>query len=1003
MVNMIRFIFFVLLFLVPAMSLAADQSSGMMTEYKLDVTFDIPASKIMGTATIHPPAGKTVTLHTGALKIIDIKSGQNKVEPGIHEGVLNLHAPEDGAIVIRYEGVFREEQYNDTNYGVVGNAIGEEGISLTGLWYPSIDELCLYHLSAELPDGFTAVSEAEEIRKSVSNGKANFIFDFPHPSGGMTFAASKRYEEIRDNVDGIDLYAYFFPEDRHLADTYIKFAKKYFRLYEEMLGKYAYKRFSIVENFLPTGYSMPTFTLLGRDVVRLPFIVETSLGHEILHQWFGNLVYVDYDKGNWSEGLTVYLADHLYEEQKGKGWEYRKQTLIDYESYVNEKNEFPLKNFAGRIDFPSRAIGYGKGAMVFHMLRREVGDDAFNRALREFVREKRFQRASWDDIKRIIEKNSGKELEWFFRQWVEEPGIPDLYAGEFDVKENGVNFDAAFTVGQKGKTYKLELPLTVSYLDGSEEHLTVQVDKAVNPLTISVRGLPEKIVIDDRYDVFRRPAGKEFTPVVAGLIGAEKPVIVTPAGQNDKYDAVIDTFRKRGGVEKKPSEIKEAEMKSSAVLILGNDNPVSESLFGNIKTDAGFSVTVKKNPWDPYKVICVIDGRSRQEVDQAFGKIFHYGKYGELLFDGGKNIVKKADQTERGMNVDQKDHTVAVDVSAMIRPRDVLAHASGKRIIYIGEFHDRFSNHAMELEFIKTLYKRNKKIAIGMEMFERSFQKILDDFIAGTIDEKAMLRETEYFKRWSFDYNLYRPILTFARQEKIPVVALNMRREIVDKVARGGFDSLSEIERKEIPPQMDRSDEEYRERLRSIFEKHAGFKDKNFDFFCESQILWDETMSQSIDDYLKRHNDFRKDGQFVVIAGSGHLAFGSGIPKRTFRRNGLDYAIVLNDMEMEKDVADYLIYPGPVEGTSTPRIMAMLDDSGGKITVIGFPEGSVSEKAGMKKGDRILSLDETAVATVDDMRIYLLYKKKGDTLKVKVRRKLFLLGETDKTFSVVLE
>ena len=85
-------------------------------------------------------------------------------------------------------------------------------------------------------------------------------------------------------------------------------------MYEKYTGKYPFRRFSVVENFLPAGYSFPTFTLLGKDIVKMPFIVDTSLGHEVLHQWFGNLVYNPDKGGNWSEGLTTYVADHLYKE-----------------------------------------------------------------------------------------------------------------------------------------------------------------------------------------------------------------------------------------------------------------------------------------------------------------------------------------------------------------------------------------------------------------------------------------------------------------------------------------------------------------------------------------------------------------------------------------------------------------------------------------------------------------------------------------------------------------
>ena len=372
------------------------------------------------------------------------------------------------------------------------------------------------------------------------------------------------------------------------------------------------------------------------------------------------------------------------------------------------------------------------------------------------------------------------------------------------------------------------------------------------------------------------------------------------------------------------------------------------------------------------------------------------------MAQAGDRPSNKVEGTQSGMSSEHKDQTIAVDVSTIMSLPEVVSRISGKRIVYVGEYHDRFSNHTVQLEVIRALHRKNKKIAIGMEMFQRPFQKVLDEYIAGTIDERTMLKGTEYFKRWGFDYNLYRPILTYAREEKIPVIALNIQNEIVDKVSKGGIDSLSEEETKEIPPHMDFSNEDYKKRLLDIFQKHSGFKEKNFDFFYQSQILWDEFMSQSIDDFLKNRPDFQKDGQVVVIAGSGHLSFGSGIPKRTFRRDGLDYAIILNDIDIERDIADYLIYPEPEEGVTTPKMMVMLDDIQGKLTITDFPQGSISEKAGLKDGDVILSIDNVPVKTIDDVRIELLYKKKGDLLKVKVLRKVFLFGDTEKEFDFVL-
>lgn len=98
-------------------------------------------------------------------------------------------------------------------------------------------------------------------------------------------------------------------------------------MYRKLIGPYPYWKFALIENFWETGYGMPSFTLLGPQVIRFPFILHSSYPHELLHNWWGNSVYVDFKKGNWCEGLTAYLADHLIQEQRGQGDSYRRATL----------------------------------------------------------------------------------------------------------------------------------------------------------------------------------------------------------------------------------------------------------------------------------------------------------------------------------------------------------------------------------------------------------------------------------------------------------------------------------------------------------------------------------------------------------------------------------------------------------------------------------------------------------------------------------------------------
>lgn len=967
--------------------LPAFTSASELPEYHLDVSFDLQNAKITGIARIEARS-KDITVNAGQLKILDVSIDKQRVPFDIRKGILKISGIDKGIVEISYEGTFKDNN----------NVIREKGISLTGLWYPQIEGLFRYRLKTTLPEGYEAVSEAEGIIKNTKNGSAEFIFDFPHPVDGISLVAAKRYKITKDTFNDIEIFAYFFHEDIELAKKYIEYTKKYLRLYEGIIGKYPYNRFSVVENFLPTGYSMPTYTLLGQDVVRLPFIIETSLGHEILHQWFGNLVYIDYEKGNWAEGLTAYLADHLYEEQKGKGWEYRKQALIDYVSYVNEKNEFPVREFTGRVDSSSKAIGYGKTALIFHMLKKMAGDDVFYRSFREFIKGRAFQKASWDDLKSVFEKNYGKDLQWFFRQWLNEKGLPALRLESVKTSRKGAKFELSFDIIQGEKVYVIDVPVTLHFGDIKRKE-SFRVDKKTNSFSIVVDREPEKIVMDEDYDITRQLSNKEFLPVIARLIGDEKIIIALPPAKRDIYSSAIDMLKEKELLQKEAKDIKDADIKASSIVILGNDNPLIERLYGKPEIiEAGFSIVIKNNPWNANKVVAVINGKSKEEVDAAFRKIFHYGKYSALAFEMGKNIYKRIDESGRGIVVNLMEQPMAVAVSDLKTLNDVINNVSNKRIIYTGEQHDQFAHHDIQLKVIKGLHAKNKRLAVGMEMFQRPFQGTLDDYIAGRISEKEFLKKSEYFKRWAFDYNLYKPILDFARKEKIPVVALNIRREIIDKVSKSGLVSLSDEEKKEIPEQMDFSDNEYRDRLIKVFKMHQNSKDRNFDFFYQSQILWDETMSMSIDEFFKKNPDY----QVVVLAGSGHIQYGSGIPKRTFRRNGYEYAIVLNDAEMEKNIADYVFYPKSMEGVISPGLMVSLKEEESRVIIEGFPENSVSERAGLSSGDVILSLDGEPMSNVEDMKIHLLYKKRGDTVRVKALRKRFLFGDKEMEFEIRL-
>jgi uncharacterized iron-regulated protein len=206
-------------------------------------------------------------------------------------------------------------------------------------------------------------------------------------------------------------------------------------------------------------------------------------------------------------------------------------------------------------------------------------------------------------------------------------------------------------------------------------------------------------------------------------------------------------------------------------------------------------------------------------------------------------------------------------------------------VIYLGETHDSAKDHENQLKIIQELYKRNKKIAIAMEMFQRPFQNVIDEYLAGKITEEELVKRTEYEQRWGFDWELYAPIIRFAKQNKIPVLATNTPAEITRKVSRQGLESLTPEERKLIPPfsEILTVPEEYRKMVLAAFEAHqsAGHgKSKNAERFFLAQVLWDETMAESIADFFKANRNY----QIVVLAGQGHIVYDYGIPSRVERR-----------------------------------------------------------------------------------------------------------------------
>ena len=156
----------------------------------------------------------------------------------------------------------------------------------------------------------------------------------------------------------------------------------------------------------------------------------------------------------------------------------------------------------------------------------------------------------------------------------------------------------------------------------------------------------------------------------------------------------------------------------------------------------------------------------------------------------------------------------ALDLNAFSTVQQIIPALAERRVVFIGEQHTRYDHHLTQLEIIRRLHALHPQLAIGMEMFQQPFQRHLDEYIAGSISEQGMLRATEYYQRWRMDYRYYAPILRYAREHLLPLVALNVPTELTRKVGRVGLEGLSEDERQQLPADIEAADESYRQRIK---------------------------------------------------------------------------------------------------------------------------------------------------------------------------------------------
>jgi len=325
-----------------------------------------------------------------------------------------------------------------------------------------------------------------------------------------------------------------------------------------------------------------------------------------------------------------------------------------------------------------------------------------------------------------------------------------------------------------------------------------------------------------------------------------------------------------------------------------------------------------------------------------------------------------------------------VDLNNQKSINELAGSLTKKRALFIGEIHDELEHHQNQLLLIQHLYELYPYIAIGVEFFQQPFQTYVDKYIAGQIDEREMLVKTEYFKRWGVDYRLLQPILKFAREKHIPVLALNISDEIHHKVFEGGLKNLSNEDRTHIPKDIEHISDDYRNRLEAIYNTHP--ENDNFENFIEGQQLWDEAMADNAANYLNQHPQ----RLMIVLAGLGHMIYGDGIPHSLNRRIGGNYSsIAINGEEFAEypGIANFVLATSDSEALPEAGMLGIkVNDSINGVFVTGLASDGGAKAAGISVQDRINSLDGVQIENFFEIRSIMFDKRPGDIVGVEVLR-----------------
>lgn len=623
---------------------------------------------------------------------------------------------------------------------------------------------------------------------------------------------------------------------------------------------------------------------------------------------------------------------------------------------------------------------------IFHMIKLSIGEDKFQMGLNKMADLKDMPSLSWLQILRCFD---GIDADNFYDAYFTKNPLIQLTIKDPEyITEQGEYF-ISFTLLRKYGDNVVNIPYTLEYSDRKEYGRLQSSINREETFKVPVSLGAVIFTLDPAYQIIRELNENEKSPVIADILNKKDILYI----DNNYNNIIFPVFKDVKFI--KEDEVKFKDLENMNVIIGSYSNKIAKFFTDKQADDESNSeYFIFNNPQNKEKFILLANNMQSDSLQQLEKYAFNQ----ELVFKNNKLISTYNSPSDMGIKVLEHKNDIIIDVKNLSSLQDVIKQASAYKTIFMGESHSEYAHHANQLSVIQSMHQSKKKVAIAMEMVQYKYLNTLNDFVKGRITEKEMLDTIDYYNNWSFDYSLYAPIFKYARDNGIDIIPLNIDREVTSMVYQGQIDNLTEDLAATLPERMNTLNKSYENKIKTIYDMHAG-SSYNFSDFFLSQNIWDEIMAKHLADYRKANPETT----VIVICGNGHAGKNSGIPLRYKRITGEESFVVMQGEAIMQDEfnADVYIYTEEIKSEGTPKIgvsISQEDEKNGVVKVESVSKNSPAQSAGIKNGDIILKCGYHTINNIGNLKYALYEKGYNSIIECDIKRGKNIINKNIKLF-----